>query len=65
VPAQLDLQHLQLSATILNKSIEGAEHYYDKSVRNLKKAAPNLRVVEVFGGYVMNPEGMVTRFVVF
>ncbi|KAI6240231.1 hypothetical protein M3Y99_00480700 [Aphelenchoides fujianensis] len=56
VEPQFVLRRLQLSATVVNWTHDAAlDFYYTKCAKDLRKAAPNLQTVDLYGGYVLNP----------
>ncbi|KAI6181570.1 hypothetical protein M3Y98_00843100 [Aphelenchoides besseyi] len=60
VQPQRTLKRLQMSATVVNWTHEAnsLDYFYKTAVKHLKTAAPNLKTIDLYGGYVQNPQNM-------
>ncbi|KAI6216803.1 hypothetical protein M3Y99_01798600 [Aphelenchoides fujianensis] len=55
IRSEATLERLGLRVMVQNKTGAQLERLYETAVENLRKLAPNLREVNLFGGYVFNP----------
>ncbi|KAI6197991.1 hypothetical protein M3Y94_01291400 [Aphelenchoides besseyi] len=60
VQPQRTLKRLQMSATVVNwtHDAKSLDYFYNTAVKHLKTAAPNLKTIDLYGGYVQNPQNM-------